>query len=98
MEALEKARLQNPEVLLLDIGMPGMDGYEVARRIRQEPWGRELLLIAMTGWGQERDKARAMEAGFDAHLTKPIDFQVLDRLLAAPAKSVAPAQSASAGA
>jgi PAS domain S-box-containing protein len=98
MEALEKARLQRPEVLLLDIGMPQMDGYEVARRVRQESWGREMLLIAMTGWGQERDKMQAMEAGFDAHLTKPIDFQALDRLLAVPADTVAPAQSASAGA
>jgi PAS domain S-box-containing protein len=84
--ALEKARTQRPEVVLLDIGMPGLDGYEVARRIRCEPWGRDMLLVAMTGWGQERDKAAAKQAGFDEHMTKPIDPQVLDGLLAVTAK------------
>jgi PAS domain S-box-containing protein len=80
--ALEKARAYKPEVVLLDIGLPGMDGYEVARRIRAEPWGNRALLIAMTGWGQDKDKRLAHEAGFNAHLTKPVDLAQLGRLLA----------------
>jgi PAS domain S-box-containing protein len=82
IEALEKARRRPPEVALLDIGMPGLDGYELARQIRSETWGCNILLVAMTGWGQARDKARAREAGFDEHMTKPIDPAALDRLLA----------------
>jgi PAS domain S-box-containing protein len=82
-DALEKVRAQRPDVVLLDIGMPGMDGYEVARRIRQEPWGGDVLLVAITGWGQERDKQRAHDAGFDAHLTKPVDPAQLEELFAA---------------
>jgi len=82
LEALERIRTFRPDVALLDIGMPGLDGYEVARRIREEPWGQEILLVAMTGWGADRDKAMARKAGFDAHLTKPVDIGRLDRLLA----------------
>jgi CheY-like chemotaxis protein len=67
--------------VLLDIGMPGMDGYEVARRIRSRPCEKELLLIALTGWGQAEDKRRAAEAGFDEHLTKPVDPELLATLL-----------------
>ena len=70
-----------PEVVLLDIGMPDMDGYEVARRIRALPGGRSVRLFALTGWGQEEDKRRAMEAGFDEHLTKPVEAALLDTLL-----------------
>lgn len=81
-EALQKVRAVLPDVALLDIGMPGLDGYEVARQIRRETWGTNLLLVAMTGWGQKRDKQRAREAGFDLHLTKPVDMQRLDRVLA----------------
>lgn len=93
VEALRKVQTYRPDVALLDIGMPGMDGYEVARRIRQENWGRVMLLVAMTGWGQNRDKQQAAEAGFDAHLTKPADLEVLDRLLESqkPADPVATA-------
>jgi CheY-like chemotaxis protein len=66
----------------VDIGMPGMSGYEVARRIRREAWGAQLLLIAVTGWGQEHDKSEARTAGFDHHLTKPVDPEKLDALIA----------------
>jgi PAS domain S-box-containing protein len=72
-----------PDVVLLDIGMPGIDGFETCRRIRVEPFGSDLLIVALTGWGQERDKRRALDAGFDAHLTKPADPAVLERILVA---------------
>ena len=71
-EALELAKEFEPDVALLDIGMPDINGYELAALLRAEPWGRKLLLVAMTGWGQEQDKQQARAAGFDAHLTKPI--------------------------
>jgi signal transduction histidine kinase len=66
-----------------EVMVPGMTGYEVARRIRQEPWGRDVLLVAMTGWGQAKDKDRAQDAGFDRHFTKPLDPGELQRLLSA---------------
>ena len=72
-----------PEVALLDIGMPGLDGYEVARRVRQGPLGRAITLIAVTGWGQDRDKTQAHQAGFDHHFSKPVDPERLCRLLRA---------------
>ncbi|HEY9421339.1 MAG TPA: ATP-binding protein, partial [Thermoanaerobaculia bacterium] len=70
-----------PDVVLLDIGLPGMNGYEAARRIRQQPSGRGMRLVALTGWGQEEDKRRSREAGFDVHITKPLDPALLERLL-----------------
>ncbi|HSC13923.1 MAG TPA: response regulator, partial [Gammaproteobacteria bacterium] len=80
--ALTLAGSFRPEVALLDIGMPDVDGYEVAKRVRQTPWGRDALLIALTGLGQDDDKRRARAAGFDHHLTKPVDLHDLDELLA----------------
>jgi PAS domain S-box-containing protein len=79
--ALDAAATFRPEVVLLDIGLPGMDGYEVARRLRQQASGNELLMVAVTGYGQEEDRHRADEAGFDAHLVKPADLNALKRLL-----------------
>jgi signal transduction histidine kinase len=76
------AERHRPDVALLDIGMPRANGYEVARRIRSEPWGRNMVLVALTGWGQDSDRRRSHEAGFDSHLTKPVDPRVLDELLA----------------
>jgi PAS domain S-box-containing protein len=70
-----------PDVLLLDIGLPDVDGYALARRIRAMYWGHDLTLVALTGWGQEADKSRAREAGFDHHLTKPVTLPQLDGLL-----------------
>jgi CheY-like chemotaxis protein len=81
IEALEVAEVFRPEIILLDVGMPRLDGYETARRLRQQPWGSALRLIALTGWGQEKDKSKAKEAGFDHHLVKPVDPEVLQRLL-----------------
>lgn len=72
-EALETARAFRPEVVFLDIGLPGMDGFEVARRLRQEPGLEGAVLVALTGWGSEEDRKRTREAGFDFHLTKPVD-------------------------
>jgi CheY-like chemotaxis protein len=79
--ALEEIPSYAPSVVLLDIGMPGMDGYEVARRIREQPEGQDLTLIALTGWGQEEDRRRTSQAGFDHHLLKPADLTALKSLL-----------------
>jgi CheY-like chemotaxis protein len=79
--ALEAARAVRPEVVLLDIGLPGMDGYEVARRLRDGAAGGPLLLAAVTGYGQEADRNRSRQAGFDMHLVKPVEPEVLRRLL-----------------
>jgi PAS domain S-box-containing protein len=84
VEALKSAAEFKPQVILLDIGMPNLNGYEAARRIRREAWGKDVVLMAMTGWGQDEDKRRSKEAGFDHHLVKPVDFQTLEALLARP--------------
>ena len=81
-EALVVAAECRPDVVLLDIGMPKLDGYEVARRIRAEPWGKTAVLIALTGWGQDEDRRRSREVGFDSHLVKPLDPEALSALLA----------------
>ena len=83
-EAVEMARSFRPDVILMDLGMPKLNGYHAARRIRQEPWGHEIALVATTGWGQEEDRRRTVEAGFDRHLVKPITIQSLREVLAAP--------------
>ncbi|HEV2268107.1 MAG TPA: PAS domain S-box protein [Steroidobacteraceae bacterium] len=80
-EAFDMACRVEPDALLLDIGMPELNGYQLAQRIRGTSWGRRALLIAITGWGQEQDKQRALAAGFDQHLTKPIDPNGLEGLL-----------------
>ncbi len=78
-EAIEAAQRWVPQVAVLDIGMPDLDGYEVAKRIRLEPWGHRINLIALTGWGQEDDIRRSVAAGFDHHCTKPVDPETLER-------------------
>ena len=80
--ALATAGRLRPEVVVLDLGMPGLDGLETARRLRRLPWAEHLVLIALTGWGQEQDRRRTREAGFDHHLVKPADIGQLERLLA----------------
>jgi len=80
-EGIERASVFEPDVVLLDLGMPGLNGFEIARRIRQQPWGATLALIALTGWGQEQDRRRTKEAGFDAHLTKPVSATELLKTL-----------------
>jgi signal transduction histidine kinase len=81
LAALRMAEEFHPQVALLDIGMPRLDGYELARRIRATAWGRQTLLVAITGWGQARDRQLAQEAGFDEHFTKPLDPAQLTRTL-----------------
>jgi len=82
LEAVEAAGTFRPDVILLDIGLPKMDGNEAARRIRAQPWGKAMVLIALTGWGQEEDRLRSAAAGFDHHLVKPVDPVGLKQLLA----------------
>lgn len=82
LEALNAAEKLRPEIALLDIGMPKINGYDVARRIRQQPWGKNVVLVALTGWGQEEDKRRSREAGFDHHMVKPAEHGALVKLVA----------------
>jgi CheY-like chemotaxis protein len=82
LEAVQAAATFHPDVVLLDIGLPKMNGYEAARYIRGQPWGQKMVLIALTGWGQDEDRRRSLEAGFDQHLTKPVDPVALEKLLA----------------
>ena len=79
--ALDAMPVCHPDVVLLDIGMPRLNGCDVARRIRSDPGHDSVLLIALTGWGQAADRMRSHEAGIDHHLVKPVDFQVLNELL-----------------
>ena len=81
-EALNRADSFRPEVILLDIGLPEMDGYQVARHLRQRPDLAGIRIVALTGYGQSEDVKRAREVGFDDHLTKPVDFTALARTLA----------------
>jgi PAS domain S-box-containing protein len=82
IEAVEVAERFRPEVIFLDIGMPRLDGYGACRRIRAEPWGKEMVIVALTGWAQEEDRRKTREAGFDAHLVKPVEGVRLQELLA----------------
>ena len=81
-EALAVSALFGPDVILVDIGLPKLNGYEVCQKIRQEPGGKALVIIAQTGFGQEEDRQRAREAGFDHHLVKPLDPLALMKMLA----------------
>jgi PAS domain S-box-containing protein len=80
-EAVRVAETFLPDVVLLDIGLPVLNGFEVCRRIREQPWGQEMFLIALTGWGQETDRRKSKDAGFDHHMVKPVDYDELVKLL-----------------
>jgi CheY-like chemotaxis protein len=82
VQAVEEAAAFRPDMVLLDIGMPRLNGYDAARRIRAERWGKSIMVVAMTGWGQDEDKRRASEAGFDRHFTKPVDPSEIEQLIA----------------
>jgi CheY-like chemotaxis protein len=80
-EGVDAAESLRPEVVILDISMPGMNGYDACRLIREQPWGKRILVIALTGFGQEEDIRLSREAGFDSHFVKPVDFALLTDLL-----------------
>ena len=80
--ALELVKSYRPELIFLDLGMPGMDGYEVARQLRQQPGLERVVLAALTGWGQQEDRRRSAAAGFDHHLVKPPEPEVVESLVA----------------
>jgi CheY-like chemotaxis protein len=81
VDALEAAEARMPDIIVMDIGMPGMDGYEAVRRMRELPDGKDALIIAVTGWGQDSAKQQAREAGFDHHLVKPVRFDEIREFL-----------------
>jgi CheY-like chemotaxis protein len=81
-EALQQAERFHPDIVFLDIGMPTLDGHETAKLIRKQPWGKEMVLVALTGWGQHEDRRRSKDAGFNHHLVKPADPVVVEKLLA----------------
>lgn len=89
-QAFELARTQRPDAVLLDLGMPKLNGYQVAQRIREQPWGARMTLIAQTGWGQESDRQRTRDAGFDHHIVKPVDPTALSALLSSLASKARP--------
>ncbi len=88
-EAVQAADEFRPDVMLLDIGLPTMDGHAVARKLREQPWGRSILLVAVTGWGQDQDRRQSEEAGFDLHMVKPLDIASLEKLMAGPLREPA---------
>ncbi len=81
LQAIETAAKFRPDVILLDIGLPKLNGYQACRRIREQPWGKHIVLVALTGWGLEEEGPEAKDAGFDYHLVKPVEFDSLKGLL-----------------
>jgi CheY-like chemotaxis protein len=82
LEAIDVAEEFRPDVILMDVGMPKLNGYEATQRLRATEFGKDIMIVALTGWGQASDVARSIEAGCSAHLVKPVDFAELERLLA----------------
>jgi CheY-like chemotaxis protein len=80
-EALSAAESFRPELILMDVGMPDVDGYDTTRRIREQPWGKHIAVYALTGWGQEADRLKSQEAGCNGHLVKPVNLRDLERVL-----------------
>ena len=95
-EALTIANREQPDAMFLDIGMFDMSGYEVATSVRRESWGQRALLVAVTGWGQPDDQQKSKAAGFDHHLTKPVDLMYVEQLLAAFSKQLESSDSPNA--
>jgi CheY-like chemotaxis protein len=81
-EAVEAAEGFRPQLILMDVGMPRLDGYDATRRIRERPWGQAVRVIALTGWGQDGDRERSRDAGCDGHLVKPVELAALRAALA----------------
>ena len=86
-EAVEKAEVFEPDLVILDIGLPDLDGYEVCRWMRSRPWSARTVIAACTGWSQDADKLRSREAGFDRHVVKPADLSIIHDLLHAERSS-----------
>ena len=84
LAAVEAAEEFRPDVILLDIGLPKLNGYEACRRIREQPWSKGMVIVALTGWGQDEDRRRSAEAGFDHHMVKPVEVDALEKVLATP--------------
>jgi CheY-like chemotaxis protein len=81
LEAVAAAAAYRPDLILLDIGMPKLNGYEACRRIREQPWGKGILIAAVTGWGQEEDRRLSRNVGFNHHLIKPVGHDAVEKLL-----------------
>lgn len=81
LEAVNSAATFRPDVILLDIGLPKMNGYDACRAIRAQPWGAKITIVALTGWGNDEDRGNEEAAGFNGHLTKPVDLDVMMKLL-----------------
>ena len=81
LAAIDAAERLRPDVILLDIGLPKVNGFEACRQIRQRPWGKDVVIIALTGWGQDVDRRRSQESGFDHHIVKPVEHAALVKLL-----------------
>ena len=86
VEGLAAAERLRPDVVLMDLGLPRLDGFEACRRIREQPWGKQMLVIAITGWGQDVDRRKSQEAGFDHHLVKPVDARAIAALMSRRAR------------
>jgi CheY-like chemotaxis protein len=86
LEAIATAEEFQPDIILMDVGMPKLNGYEATRRLREKPFGKDIMIVALTGWGQASDVASSIEAGCSAHLVKPVDFASLERLIATAKK------------
>ena len=97
LEAIEVASSFRPQVIFMDIGMPKLNGYDACRRIRQQPWGKDMVLVALSGWGHEEDRSKSKEAGFDDHLTKPSDVATLEKFLSSVSARSFPPPHASDG-
>src|SRR5439155_4701644 len=82
LEAVAVAEKIRPDLVLLDIGLPKLNGLDACRRIREQPWGKDMVMVALTGWGQDDDRRKSKDAGFDAHMVKPVDYAILMKLLA----------------
>jgi CheY-like chemotaxis protein len=96
LDAVRQAEDFRPDVILMDLGLPKLDGHGATRQIRQQPWGSSIVIVAVTGWGQESDRARSKEAGCDAHLVKPIEVSDLEQLLASlPGRQTEPTEHTS---
>jgi DNA-binding response OmpR family regulator len=90
LEAVKLAEAVRPEIILLDIGLPRIDGYEACRRIREQEWGRNMIVVALTGLGHDDDRLRSRQAGLDMHLVKPVDPEILLAVLAATPREPRP--------